>query len=162
MKKAICILIIILLGTSIMFGCSNNNSKNENENYVGEFYTLQEAYDNGILSVEDLHSIAYYHNATETEPAPDYPTQIDISTAQAIKVAYAYKINEIRKEEKIKEQDVLIQKYFGTYHGVVVAFITFASKWTFPALEDKEIAGVFFKNYDINNNVYAFKPKSSV
>ncbi|MDE6075037.1 MAG: hypothetical protein K2G26_01215, partial [Clostridia bacterium] len=40
----------------------NNDTKSPDSYISGEFYTLQEAYDNGYLTLEDLLSIAYYHN----------------------------------------------------------------------------------------------------
>ncbi|HIU21834.1 MAG TPA: hypothetical protein IAD51_06385, partial [Candidatus Limadaptatus stercorigallinarum] len=60
----------------------------------GEFYTLQEAYDAGLLTTDDLKSIACYLNGDENTdgfiPAPKVPAELSSETEQAIKETRAY------------------------------------------------------------------------
>ena len=82
--------------------------------YVGEitgvFYTVEEAYEAGYLTREDLMSIAYYHN----EWIP-YPETLDNSIAEAIKKTRA---EDLRKNvPEAKAEDIQIIKYYGEYNG---------------------------------------------
>ena len=68
MKKVITYFLISALTLcmlSAFSGCNkktNEDEADEDEVY-GELYTLQEAYDNGYISRQDLLSIAYYNNS---------------------------------------------------------------------------------------------------
>lgn len=82
--------------------------------YVGEitgvFYTMEEAYEAGYLTREDLTNIAYYHN----EWVP-YPETLDNSIAEAIKKTRA---EDLRKDvPEAKAEDIQIIKYYGEYNG---------------------------------------------
>ena len=82
--------------------------------YVGEitgvFYTMEEAYEAGYLTREDLTNIAYYHN----EWVP-YPETLDNSIAEAIKKTQA---EDLRKNvPEAKAEDIQIIKYYGEYNG---------------------------------------------
>ena len=75
--------------------------------YVGEitgvFYTMEEAYEAGYLTREDLTNIAYYHN----EWVP-YPETLDNSIAEAIKKTQA---EDLRKDvPEAKAEDIQIIK----------------------------------------------------
>ena len=84
----------------------------------GEFYSLQEAYDNGYLTKEDLENIAYYNN----NKLLTYPETIDETVAALIKEDAA---NIRRNQDKLpildaKAEDFEILKYYGTYNGCYV------------------------------------------
>ena len=52
----------------------------DKENKVGNFHTLKEAYDKGLLNKDDLENIAYYYNDLEMNdfnPKPKDPDVID-------------------------------------------------------------------------------------
>ena len=85
----------------------------EKEN-VGTLYTLQEAYDNGYLTKEDLEQIAYYHNDRKS-----YPQTLDEAIAEKIKETAA---SERRRQDKYlsdkaKAEDFVLVKYYGNYNG---------------------------------------------
>ena len=87
----------------------------------GEFYSLQEAYDNGYLTKEDLENIAYYNN----NKLLTYPETIDETVAALIKEDAA---NIRRNQDKLpildaKAEDFEILKYYGTYNGCYVVLL---------------------------------------
>ena len=98
---------------------------------AGSFYTLQEAYDNGWLTQEDLMSIAYYNNGGRTDneeimsedyqPAPKTPEVLSESVAKSIKKAWAKRYNgdNTNQATDITEEMVNISEYYGTYKDCV-------------------------------------------
>lgn len=92
----------------------NSSASESSSGYVGEitgvFYTMEEAYEAGYLTREDLTNIAYYHN----EWVP-YPETLDNSIAEAIKKTRA---EDLRKDvPEAKAEDIQIIKYYGEYNG---------------------------------------------
>ncbi len=106
----------------------------------GEFYTLQEAYDAGWLTQEDLKSIAYYHNGgtegneeimgEDYQPQPKTPEVIDKMTELSIKQAY---INCYKLGGYGKPSGVTVKNYFGSYNGCY-AVVTESIYVNFPAV----------------------------
>ena len=86
----------------------------EEEN-IGTFYTLQEAYNNGILTKEDLKVIA-------TTPRLELA---DITIKQAIIKDYLKMFLEhTQSYHDATVEDIYIYKYFGDYNGAIVIQIT--------------------------------------
>jgi hypothetical protein len=88
----------------------------------GEFYTLQEAYDHGLLTVEDLQSIAdnRYHHIGRL------PIETLSETLQAtIKETGARGLRSFGPPEAVeaKASDIKIDTYCGTYNNVVAVVI---------------------------------------
>ena len=88
-----------LVVAALCAGCTPEQRYSES---VGEFYTLDEAYENGWLTQVDLKNIAYYYHTRygETEhidqsfvPTPKTPETLD---------------------------NIDISQYYGTYNGCVV------------------------------------------
>ena len=101
---------------------------------VGSIYTVQEAYNNGWLTQEDLLSIAYYHNGGRTDneeimsegylPAPKIPEVLSGITESKIKRATA---EEYRQKHIIKYAEAegfTITEYCGTYGDCVAVMTT--------------------------------------
>lgn len=82
-KKILFTLIAVLL-----FGFSGFTACGKEEKSTGQFYTLQEAYDNELLTVENLQSIAYQLN-NWTLPADDLSSKIDRVIKQTEQIIYA-------------------------------------------------------------------------
>ncbi|MDE6868767.1 MAG: hypothetical protein K2J83_06485 [Clostridia bacterium] len=90
----------------------------------GGFYSLQQAYDAGWITKEDLKSIAYYHNGgiegneevmgADFDPQPKMPEAIDKMTELSIKQTYC---NNLREESNAKPSGVTIERYYGSYNG---------------------------------------------
>ena len=131
---------------------------------AGTFYTVQEAYDNGWLTQEDVMSIAYYHNGGRThneeimsenyEPTPKTPhvlsdeTQLKIKNT-AIKEFRVKFPNSIFAEDA-KADDFTIKEYNGTY-GDCIAIMTedvYTGYW--GVIVTQCVAGVNLYYYDSN------------
>ena len=96
--------------------------------YVGEFYDLNEVYENGEITRQNLLSIIYYINGGIIEenkeqypedfvPISKEPEELDESTVQEIGNAYK---NQLKKENKKLYADVRTEvKYYGTYKDYI-------------------------------------------
>ncbi|MCL2675351.1 MAG: hypothetical protein FWE84_02010 [Firmicutes bacterium] len=137
------------------------------EECMGAFYTLQEAYDEGFLTVNDLKSIAYYHhegkvwltdgeNVWEDEefvPLPKKPETLSAETRKNIKELEARNMNVEENigyfiiRRNVKVDDLMIEKYYGTYNGCIALKILL---WDLNDLDyvlepwTDEIAGIVF------------------
>ena len=81
------------------------------------FYTLQEAYDRGYLTKEDLEQIAYYINNGLSCPEP-----LDSSIEDAIKESAAYEMRnrETHPYPEATADDFTILNYYGSYSDCFV------------------------------------------
>ena len=80
----------------------------------GNFYELIYAYDNGVISKEDLRAIAEKHNNRHYDTMPKkYETKV--------KKAYAAKFP--KKDHSYK--DVVIHEYLGEYNGCLAMMIRY-------------------------------------
>lgn len=100
----------------------------------GNAYTIEEAYDNGFLTIEDLKSIAYYHNdgiryneeiMDETYmPAPKIPKVLSEGILINIKNAVVKNYNETYNQDK-SLKDFMISEYYGIYNNFVIVFVVY-------------------------------------
>ena len=106
----------------------------------GGFYSLQQAYDAGWITKEDLKSIAYYHNGgiegneevmgADFDPQPKMPEAIDKMTELSIKQAY---IDCYNLSGYGKPSGVTVENYYGSYNGCYAVVLD--SKYIFyPAV----------------------------
>lgn len=132
---------VLILGIALYILFSLAACKQEEVESMGTLYSLQAAYDEGLLTVDDLRSIAYYHNDNI-----QYPEVLDEKIEQTIKKTYA-EIIRTRSSNPHTEAttcDVSIIRYFGTYNDCV-AVILFDSFTDYPSvMREKKIAGVTF------------------
>ena len=125
-KFMVMICVIVILCSMAMVGCNNREPK-------GEFYTLQQGYDNGLITIEELQTIAYNHsnghNCSFITPIPKDPESLDEETMQKIKNdALIFLLAQKGKDGKQKYpnatiNDISVIGYYGTYNGVIVAKI---------------------------------------
>ena len=132
LKKLIALGVLCVIALSCFSACDPKVEISK-----GAFYTLQEAYDNGWLTQEDLRSIAYYHHdgkkivfddsnfcyewLDEEEsyiPIPKIPECLDTETEKQIKQTH---VNELHKagEKRAETKGVFISRYYGTYNGYI-------------------------------------------
>lgn len=113
MKKLLCILLSIISAVGIAFafvGCG------ENEGY-GQFYNLQNAYDNGLLSKDDLiHIAAIYNGEVQCTETLDGETELLIKNC---------KVERLRNDSnhpiaEATTDDVKIVKFYGKYSDCYV------------------------------------------
>lgn len=97
----------------------------------GRFYTLEDAWEEGILSQEEVKSIIYYHNngkeyvnnefvTMDYTPIPRDPAELPEETKNAIRstlVDYFYYMGVAIGETTERETMNSSFKYFGTYDG---------------------------------------------
>lgn len=144
----VCVFIVCSMGT--LAACMPKK--------YGEFYSLQEAYDNGLLTKDDLKSIAYYHSGYLEEgfiPTPLYPEKLSESTENKIKQTWAYEKNcEASNSEIVKYTSLnsLSVRYNGTYNGAIaVVIVDNDNKHSLDVLYDEVIDGVKFVIHDYND-----------
>lgn len=118
MKKLVSILISLVCIICIALSFTGCVSK-------GKFYSLEQAYDNGFLTIEDLQSIAEIYNGEAV-----CTQELDGKTEKAIKSS----IVDILKNEgetKAQIEDTEIVKFYGKYSDCFV--VTYDSVyWMYP------------------------------
>jgi len=132
MVKKIVVLGIALLMLFSLVGLTA--CTNDEEELMGTFYSLQEAYDEGFLTIEDLQNIAFYHN---DDSMPVYPETLDADIAEAIKQDFVHNEN-----CKNKGHDIEIT-YYGTYNDSVAVLVCCQLDYDME-LYDETIEGIFF------------------
>ena len=117
MKKLLAMLLATMLlgaGAIGLVGCGSK---------YGTLYTLQEAYDNGYLTREDLLNIAYYNGDQERnesalqnfEPTPIGELSEEISLKIREYVAERYRND--GSEPAATAENIFIKNYLGCYNG---------------------------------------------
>ena len=124
----------------MFIGCSGSD---------GKFYTLQEAYVNGWLSVEELQSIAYYYQGNDDKtfvPIALNPKKLSAETENSIKKT---RLEEIKQDYPFADiGGIYIEKYFGTYGDCVAVCVKDNyRKIDVLVMPETEIGGVVF--YDL-------------
>ncbi len=115
MKRLICVLTIFF----VMFGFVGCKDTEEYE-MKGTFYTLQEAYDEGLLTVENLQSIADLHNVG-TESADTLSSDIEESIKET--AAANMRNDELSSIPEAVADGFLILRYYGTYNNSVAVIM---------------------------------------
>lgn len=139
-------LVFVLAGA----GCSPEQTYARSE---GGFYSLEEAYENGWLTQDDLKNIAYYyHDAQEVDvsdetfaPSPKDPETLSAETEYKIKRTY---LNDVIGKEDGSFEHVFIYGYYGTYDGnVVIAISDDYHGYDYVAEPQYNVGGVTFYQY---------------
>lgn len=126
-------LIIVIVCALTLVGCNNLEPK-------GEFYTLQQAYDDGLITQEDLWSIAYYYcngidysdfngvDYSAITPIPKNPKILDEKTLAKITNDALIKLLAEKDKDgrqlhpKATAKDIRVG-YYGTYNGMIAVVI---------------------------------------
>lgn len=131
MRKVINILCAVM--AIVLFCCGVAGCAPRSE---GIFYTLEEAYEVGWLTRDDLMSIAYYHNGgkqynesimgEDYTPKPKEPQELSESTSLEIRntAAYDYRNDKYIDAPKAVAGDFKIIEYCGTYNTCVAIMMT--------------------------------------
>ena len=139
-----------LVAAVLVAGCTP-----EQQYAVGNFYSLEEAYENGWLTRDDILSIAYYYNqgaeGNETlmgesyAPEPMVPEMLDEERVNQIKRTY---LNEVIAMPEGTFEHVIIRAYYGTYHENIVIHITDDYHgYDYVFEPEYEIGGILFYHY---------------
>lgn len=113
----------------------------EHQNAYGYFYTLQEAYDKGILAKDALMQIANYSNQNL-----QFTEELNSSILNKIKVDMASELRN-RETEPIKDaivEEIYLISYYGEYNGsyVIILGNNYENYPTEPVNNWIEIGGV--------------------
>ncbi len=143
--------IVLPLSAGLCTGCSPEQRYSKS---VGSFYSLDEAYENGWLTQNDLKNIAYYYHTRHGEtdhvdetfiPNPKTPESLEEDIQYKIKRTYLNKIIDMPNGSFDR---VAIYDYFGTYNGNIIVYISdtyHAYDYVFE--QEYEIGGVCFYDY---------------
>lgn len=135
----------------------------------GDYFPLEQAYEVGYLTQEDLKSIAYYQNGGRTGneqimdenyvPMPKTPATLDAKTERSIKetIAYFYRNSDKDPVPDAKAAYVNIMSYYGCYNGIVAFIYDSAYGGDLPGVEiEATIGGVYFC-YPNSRTIMAWK-----
>ena len=164
-KKIICVgvVIVMLVALVMLVAIATYEPAPEKK---GDFYTLQEAYDQGLITLDDLKSIAYYQNGgSEDEsfvPIPKTPEVLSEKTEKAIKETRAY---DARNQSQLPHKDatpdkVNVKHYYGTYNNCVAVMITDMYAAYDASLWKITVEGVLFCYAD-GNRILIWKEKQN-
>ena len=143
--------IVLPMSAGLCTGCSPEQRYSKS---VGSFYSLDEAYENGWLTQNDLKNIAYYYHTRHGEtdhvdetfiPNPKTPENLSEDTQNKIKRTY---LDEVAMVPDGVFERIEISQYFGTYNECVVIGIKSDYIVYEPILYPVHIIGeVFFYDY---------------
>lgn len=149
---------VLLLGISVA-GCGYKPH--------GTFYSLQEASDNGLLTRDDLLSIAYYNqNGTwgneevmgeSFEPQPKAPAELDSATERALCRCYWEQNKTLFESEGITDKQMGVRAYLGTYNGYIVLIMGRGDVYE-EAFRRYTIDGILFSISNYNLDIEIFVP----
>ena len=153
MKKIFSVLIALISVISIAFAFGGCGGKDEKK-----FYTVTEAYEEGLLTREQIMSIAYYHHegirrneevmGEDYIPLPLTPEKLSDKTENCLKQAY---LNEYYQDKNYAElSGVKIDRYYGTYNGQVVVMMSDDYSGGADIEWEEKVAGINI--YYINGN----------
>ena len=150
MKKILCLLLCFIACFCCFCGCANGP--------IYERIGLEEAVEQGLITTEQVKSIAYYWNYryTENPPEPDFELipkkKLSKKTVKNIKRSFLY--HQGYPDKKIR--NVENYKYYGTYNGYAVAIMQEDFVWYDLIIDpEKILGGVIFYNY--SGRFYAYK-----
>ena len=144
MKKIFSVLIALISTICIAFSFGGCEKKEEKK-----FYTVTEAYEEGLLTREQIMSIAYYHHegtfSNEEIMGEDYtplPLTPEELPAETVKALLQDHIDEDYPGTQYTVSDFKIDSYYGTYNGCVAVMIGFVEGGFYASFTIEEIAGI--------------------
>ena len=172
MKK---ILSLFLCFITLFFcaGCGEKDKEKEFVSY-GQFYELKEVYEQGLISREQLLSVAYYGAKLDNEglfdenytPLPKTPEELSEKTVRKIKETALHDYFESlgtldEEEEKLYQEaynlDSLKLDYYASYNDYVI--ISYHIGVALCVITTIEIDGVKFIYPDTSYRLLAWKEK---
>ena len=126
------LLMITLVSFCFMGGCATK----------GTLLKLEEAYELGLISREELQQIANYNN--RIEGSPYNVTEIKKSTQKGICKAYAKFLENENNWESVETEDVGLRRFYGRYRNVLVVDMYMDNFVALFTERDVEIDGILF------------------
>ena len=136
MKRIMRIFVSLVMSIMMCFVTSCNMLKKES---LGEFYSLQTAYEDGLIQKEDLQTVANYHNSNQT---------IELSNAQlvdTIKDLFARELRETSNDfSAITSEEIMLTKFYGVYGNCYIVLLDYGYNTDEYVPFDLEIDGIVF------------------
>lgn len=110
-KITICITFLLVMILGMFCACNEKEPQKR-----GEFYTLREAYEQGMITKADLESISTCRLGVDGNPLSQYQKPLDKEIVYAIKETLAYEYNLGGYKLGVEEFGVMC--YYGTYNGL--------------------------------------------
>ncbi len=129
---SIVLLMITLVSFCFMGGCASK----------GVILKLEEAYELGLISREELQQIADYNN--RIEGSPYNVTEIRKSTQKGICKAYAKFLENENDWENVDVKHVRVRRFYGRYGNAVVVDMSLGNTLLLTIERDVEIDGILF------------------
>ena len=117
-----------------------------------ETFTMEEAYEKGIITKENLQSIADLYNSYTSLPL----SELDADVAKRIKITKLYKIN----EAIATIDDVRLERFYGVFGGdqsVYAVCTSYRYGGYLDDMMDLDIDGVIFYGYSDPVTIYVAK-----
>ncbi len=129
----------------------SNEQENINSESVKKFYTVEKAYWDGIITFDELLSIAYYYNNKEDlnkNFTYEINKKVPLSTSLLLEMQEAAYLQYKSDENPINRENVNISNYYGTYSNCVALNIKANYYNGDPYyIESYTIDSVVFTNY---------------
>lgn len=132
----------------------------------GKIFSLEEAYEKGFLSVNDLKSIAYYQNGgrkgnedvLDVDYVPNLKDTLNAKTAKLIKETVAFDYRNLDKMPilEAKAEDITIVNYYGTYSFYAAVMLTDCFSMYSDTETTMTIANIRFY-FNNSNNISIWK-----
>lgn len=138
--KAIILVITVPVLMFSLVGCTHN---------YGEIYTLEEAYEKGILKYDDLLSIAYYNNDGIIYNEALFPSDFKPKLIDNLNKNQIHRIKSTMAKSREEYNSYSIASYYGTYNRAIVFKID-SSLENIPTVETEENVGGIVFHYPSN------------
>jgi len=169
--KTMVVTVILLIMCSVFFwGCDNKNTPDHNDSSTdkptdqvtenpftpflpsdnvpvsenGSFYTLQEAFDLGYLTHEELQNIQYYN---KHRSSIQYPVPLSPDVEETLTSKYSQKWDGV---------EISILQYCGTYNGAVAVQFDGRGLFYLCVLTEFTVDGVLF-TFSSSNTIIIYK-----
>lgn len=139
MKKILCLLLCFIACFCCFCGCANGP--------IYERIGLEEAVEQGLITTEQVKSIAYYWNNANTEnpPEPDFDLipkkKLSRRTVRNIKRSYLHHSGVMDDFPNARVRDVKTYKYYGTYNGYAVVYVKDSLRKYYPLIYAEKLIG---------------------
>lgn len=162
LKVSICILLTLIFCVCGLCACNDDKDEiYENPQKLGDFYTLEEAYEQGFLSHDDLVNIAYYNHGADDSfdfpggnpdfvVTPKNPEVLSEETKSAICETFAYYWERgvyAPQRTNIYKDEIKVGLYYGTYNGCAVVAISRTGVFT-TSIQEYMVGGIGFRITD--------------
>lgn len=143
-KKALIVFAVLVMSVGILCACDKSNEYPQEK---GKLYTLSEAYEQGLISRNDLLNIYFYYTGYELdglEIIEKNPVELDEQTVQDMEETWVYQFERDRERLEDENERYMIEKYLGTYNGYVAFYLSSFWRPMGATVMEVEVDGITF------------------